>query len=77
VRTDAGSWRELVLIEGMIGSGTSTIAERLAARLIEGGATARAFNESADDDSVRTRTVDRPLGRKRAQCRAPRKFVQF
>jgi predicted kinase len=77
VRIDAGSWRELVLIEGMMGSGKSTTAERLAARLIEGGATARALNESADDDPVRTRTVDRPLGRKRAQCRAPSRFVQF
>jgi len=50
----------------MIGSGKSTTAGRLAAKLIEGGATAHAFNESADDHPVRTRTVDRLLGRELA-----------
>ena len=50
----------------MIGSGKSTTAERLAAKLIEGGATAHFFNESADDHPVRTRTVDRLLGRELA-----------
>jgi len=57
-----GSWRRLVLIEGMIGSGKSTTAERLAARLIEDGAEVHAFNEFADDHPVRTRSVDRLLG---------------
>ena len=47
----------------MIGSGKSTTAERLAAKLIESGATARAFNEAADDHPVRTRSVDRLLGK--------------
>jgi hypothetical protein len=54
----------------MIGSGKSTTAERLAARLIGAGATARAFNESADDQPVRTRTVDRLLGRELAPAGA-------
>src|SRR5262249_56519431 len=65
-RADAGTRRRLVLIEGMIGSGKSTTAERLAARLIESGATAHAFNEGADDNPVRTRSVDRLLGRQLA-----------
>ena len=47
----------------MIGSGKSTTAERLAAKLIEGGTTAHAFNEGADDHPVRTRSVDRLLGK--------------
>jgi hypothetical protein len=47
----------------MIGSGKSTTAERLAAKLIASGATARAFNEGADDHPVRTRSVDRLLGK--------------
>jgi hypothetical protein len=47
----------------MIGSGKSTIAERLAAKLIEDGATVHAFNESAVDHPVRTRSVDRLLGK--------------
>jgi hypothetical protein len=47
----------------MIGSGKSTTAERLAAKLIADGAEARAFNEAADDHPVRTRNVDRLLDR--------------
>jgi hypothetical protein len=47
----------------MIGSGKSTTAERLAVKLIEGGATAHAFNEGADDHPIRTRSVDRLLGK--------------
>jgi hypothetical protein len=47
----------------MIGSGKSTTAERLAAKLIDGGRKAHAFNEAADDHPVRTRNVDRLLGR--------------
>ena len=47
----------------MIGSGKSTTTERLAEKLIESGAPARAFNEGADDHPVRTRSVDRLLGR--------------
>ena len=47
----------------MIGSGKSTTAKRLAAKLIEGGATAHAFNEGADDHPIRTRSVDRLLGK--------------
>jgi predicted kinase len=47
----------------MIGSGKSTTAERLAAKLIADGAEARAFNEALDDHPVRTRNVDRLLGR--------------
>jgi hypothetical protein len=50
----------------MIGSGKSTTAERLAAKLIADGAVARAFNEAADDHPVRTRSVDRLLGREAA-----------
>jgi hypothetical protein len=50
----------------MIGSGKSTTAERIAARLIGNGATARAFNEFADDHPVRTRSADRLLGREAA-----------
>ena len=62
-RTDPGAWRRLILIEGMIGSGKSTTTERLAEKLIESGAPARAFNEGADDHPVRARSVDRLLGR--------------
>jgi hypothetical protein len=50
----------------MIGLGKSTTAERLAARLIGDGATARAFNEFADDHPGRTRSADRLLGREAA-----------
>jgi len=46
----------------MVGSGKSTTAERLAARLIDDGADAHAFNEFADDHPVRTRTTDHLLG---------------
>src|SRR6185295_19868134 len=50
--------RRLILIEGMIGAGKSTTAERLAARLTEDGDAVRAFNEFADDHPIRTRHVD-------------------
>jgi predicted kinase len=50
--------RRLVLIEGMIGAGKSTTAERLAACLTDRGEDARAFNELADDHPIRTRAVD-------------------
>jgi hypothetical protein len=46
----------------MVGSGKSTTAERLAAKLIEAGTDARAFTEFADDHPVRTRTADRLYG---------------
>src|SRR5262249_21685284 len=55
-------FKRLVLIEGMIGSGKSTTAKRLAAMLIAGGVTAHAYTEFADDHPVRTRTVDRLRG---------------
>jgi hypothetical protein len=54
--------RRLVLIEGMIGAGKSTTAERLAARLTDRGEDARAFLECADDHPIRTRAVDRLRG---------------
>src|SRR5262249_1663674 len=50
--------RRLVLIEGMIGAGKSTTAERLAAWLTDRGKDARAFQEGADDHPIRTRAVD-------------------
>ena len=50
----------------MVGSGKSTTAERLAARLNGDRATARAFNEFSDDHPVRTRSADRLLGREAA-----------
>lgn len=50
--------RRLILIEGMIGAGKSTTAERLAARLTEDGVDVRAFNEFADDHPIRTRRAD-------------------
>jgi hypothetical protein len=46
----------------MVGAGKSTTAERLAAKLIEGGADAHAFTEFADDHPVRTRVADRLRG---------------
>src|SRR5262249_40040618 len=62
--------RRLVLIEGMVGSGKSTTAERLAARLIEAGADARAFTEFADDHPVRTRVADRLCGTEEGEADA-------
>lgn len=52
------SARKLILIEGMIGAGKSTTAERLAARLAEDGHDVRTFHEVADDHPIRTRAVD-------------------
>src|SRR5262245_44881868 len=46
----------------MVGSGKSTTAERLAARLIAAGTDASAFTEFADDHPVRTRTAARLCG---------------
>ena len=50
--------RRLILIEGMIGAGKSTMAARLAAVLTERGQNVKAFNEFADDHPIRTRHVD-------------------
>jgi predicted kinase len=50
--------RQLILIEGMIGAGKSTTAERLAARLREGRRSVRAFHEFADNHPIRTPGVD-------------------
>jgi len=50
--------RRLILVEGMIGAGKSTTAERLAARLTEDGDEVRAFDEFADDHPIRTRHAD-------------------
>jgi predicted kinase len=52
------SVRRLILIEGMIGAGKSTTAERLAARLREDGEEVRVFLEFAADHPIRTRHVD-------------------
>jgi len=41
--------RRLILIEGMIGAGKSTMAERLAAMLTEEGRGVHAFHEFADN----------------------------
>ena len=50
--------RQLILIEGMIGAGKSTTAERLAARLRERRRSVRAFHEFADNHPIRTLGVD-------------------
>ena len=50
--------RRLILIEGMIGAGKSTMAARLAAMLTERGENVQVFNEFADDHPIRTRHVD-------------------
>ena len=50
--------RRLILIEGMIGAGKSTTAERLAAWLTNVGKDVRAFDEFADDHPIRSRSVD-------------------
>ena len=50
--------RQLILIEGMIGAGKSTTAERLAARLREGRRSVPAFHEFADNHPIRTPGVD-------------------
>ena len=54
--------RRLILIEGMIGAGKSTTAERLGARLTEDGEDVRVFDEFANDHPIRTRQVDSLLG---------------
>ncbi len=48
----------LILIEGMVGVGKSTTAERLAARLTDCGEDARAYLEFAADHPIRTKAVD-------------------
>lgn len=49
----------LVFVEGMIGAGKSTTAERFASRLISRGEDARAYLEFAEDHPIRTKAVDR------------------
>jgi predicted kinase len=48
----------LVLIEGMIGAGKSTMAGRLERRLTARGEKARAYLEFAEDHPLRTKAVD-------------------
>jgi len=48
----------LILIEGMIGSGKTTTAERLEDCLSRRGEDVRAFDEGAADHPIRTRRVD-------------------
>jgi len=50
--------RRLILIEGMIGAGKSTMAERLAAMLTEEGRGVHAFHEFAANHPIRTPGVD-------------------
>jgi len=51
----------LILIEGMIGSGKTTTAERLADWLSGRGENVRAFDEGAANHPIRTRRVDELL----------------
>ncbi len=51
----------LILIEGMIGSGKTTTAERLGDWLSGRGEDVRAFDEGAADHPIRTRRVDELL----------------
>src|SRR5690349_22486336 len=51
----------LILIEGMIGSGKTTTAERLGDWLSGLGENVRAFDEGAADHPIRTRRVDELL----------------
>jgi thymidylate kinase len=51
----------LILIEGMIGSGKTTTAERLGDWLSGRGENVRAFDEGAADHPIRTRRVDELL----------------
>jgi predicted kinase len=48
----------LILIEGMIGAGKSTMAGRLERRLTARGEKARAYLEFAEDHPIRTKAVD-------------------
>ena len=52
----------LILVEGMIGSGKTTTAERLGDWLSGRGEDVRAFDEGAADHPIRTRRVDELLG---------------
>jgi hypothetical protein len=49
----------LILIDGMIGAGKSTLARDLEAWLAGRGERARAYNEFADDHPIRTQAIDR------------------
>lgn len=49
----------LILIEGMIGAGKSTIAGRLTSLLADQGEDVHAFHEFAEDHPIRTKAVDR------------------
>jgi hypothetical protein len=51
----------LILVEGMIGSGKTTTAERLADWLSRRGEDVRVFGEGAADHPIRTRRVDELL----------------
>ena len=48
----------LILIEGMIGAGKSTMAGRLERRLTARGEKARAYLEFAEDHPIRTKAID-------------------
>jgi thymidylate kinase len=52
----------LILVEGMIGSGKTTTAERLGDWLSGRGEDVRAYDEGAADHPIRTRRVDELLG---------------
>jgi predicted kinase len=52
----------LILVEGMIGSGKTTTAERLGDWLSGRGEDVRTFDEGAADHPIRTRRVDELLG---------------
>jgi predicted kinase len=51
----------LILVEGMIGSGKTTTAERLGDWLSDRGEDVRAYDEGAADHPIRTRRVDELL----------------
>ena len=52
----------LILVEGMIGSGKTTTAERLGDWLSRRGEDVRAYDEGAADHPIRTRRVDELVG---------------
>jgi hypothetical protein len=53
------STARLILIDGMIGAGKSTLAGDLESWLTGRGERARAYNEFADDHPIRTQAIDR------------------
>ena len=65
----------LILIEGMIGSGKTSTAERLVDWLARRGEDAQVFREGAADHPIQTRAEDRlraaagPAARAAGQCR--------